>query len=225
MYERFTSSVPSAQAMLSSSLLRPESDQPPSLAGVAATAAQSVVYIAMRKKRHELQEFFPGSDPLKDKEQLQELLRQLYRDRTGKPEETNVGSGFIVSRDGKILTNHHVIVDAEDITVRLATQEEYSARVVGIDTLSDLALIKITAPFALSALPLGDSSRVHVGDWVVAIGSPFGLEQTVTTGIVSGKGRVIGAGPYDDFIQTDASINPGNSGGPLLNLGGGSRRD
>src|SRR5262245_46858307 len=145
MYERFTSRVPSAQAMLYSSLLRPESDQPPSLAGVASTAAQSVVYIATRKKRRELLEFFPGSDALKDKEQLQELLRQLYRDRTGKPEETNVGSGFIVSRDGEILTNHHVIVDAENITVRLATQEEYSARVVGIDTLSDLALIKITA--------------------------------------------------------------------------------
>jgi len=171
------------------------------LAGVASAATQSVVYLATSKKRRELQEFFPGLDALKDKEQLQELLRQLYRDRTGKPEETNVGSGFIVSRDGEILTNHHVIVDAEEITVRLATQDEYSARVVGIDTLSDLALIKITAPFALSALPLGDSSRVHVGDWVVAIGSPFGLEQTVTTGIVSGKGRVIGAGPYNDFIS------------------------
>jgi serine protease Do len=200
--------------------LRPQSDQPPSLAGVVTTAAQSVVYITTRKKRRELQEFFPGSDALKDKEQLQELLRQLYRGRIGKPEETSVGSGFIVSRDGEILTTHHVIVDAEDITVRLATQEEYGARVVGIDTLSDLALIKITAPFALSALSLGDSSRVRVGDWVMAIGSPFGLEQTVTTGIISGKGRVIGAGPYDDFIQTDASINPGNSGGPLLNLRG-----
>ena len=201
MYERFTSRTPSAQAILSSFPLRPESAQPPMLAGVASAATQSVVYLATSKKRRELQEFFPGLDALKDKEQLQELLRQLYRDRTGKPEETNVGSDFIVSRDGEILTNHHVIVDAEEITVRLATQDEYSARVVGIDTLSNLALIKITAPFALSALPLGDSSRVHVGDWVVAIGSPFGLEQTVTTGIVSGKGRVIGAGPYDDFIS------------------------
>jgi serine protease Do len=220
MYERFTSRVPSAQAMLSSSPVRPELDQPPSLAGVATTAAQSVVYIATHKKRQEPQEFFLGSDALKDKEQLQELLRQLYGDRAVRPEEANVGSGFIVSRDGEILTNHHVIADAEEITVRLATQEEYSAQIVGIDTLSDLALIKITAPFAFSALPLGDSNKVHVGDWVMAAGSPFGLEQTVTTEIVSGKGRVIGAGPYDDFIQTDASINPGNSSGPLLNLRG-----
>ena len=220
VYDRFTSRLPSAQAMLAFSPLGQELDQPPSLAGVASTAAQSVVYIATSKKRRELQEFFPGSDALKNNEQVQELLRQLYRNRTGNPEETNVGSGFIVSKDGEILTNHHVISDAEEITVRLATQDEYSARVVGFDTLSDLALIKITAPFALSALPLGESSRVRVGDWVVAIGSPFSLEQTVTTGIVSGKGRVIGAGPYVDFIQTDASINPGNSGGPLLNLRG-----
>jgi serine protease Do len=131
-----------------------------------------------------------------------------------------MGSGFVVSADGEIVTNYHVIAEAEHITVRLATQEEYTARVIGVDPASDLALIKVTVPYALPTLSLGDSAGVQVGDWVIAIGSPFGLEQTVTMGIVSGKGRVIGVGPYDDFIQTDASINPGNSGGPLLNVRG-----
>jgi serine protease Do len=115
-----------------------------------------------------------------------------------------------------------VIGKAKRITVRLAQarDEEYAATVVGVDELTDLALIKIAARRPLPTIPLGSSASLLIGEWVIAIGNPFGLDQTVTAGIVSAKGRVIGAGPYDDFIQTDASINPGNSGGPLLNLHG-----
>lgn len=119
-----------------------------------------------------------------------------------------------------ILTNNHVVENAQMIMVRLSEDEEYEARVVGKDPPTDLALLKVDARRRLPASRLGDSDALRVGDWVLAIGSPFGLEQTVTAGIVSAKGRVIGAGPYDDFIQTDAAVNPGNSGGPLVNTRG-----
>jgi len=132
----------------------------------------------------------------------------------------SLGSGFIIDRKGYIVTNNHVIEDADEISVKLKDGQEFSAEVVGTDAKTDLALLKIEADRDLPALELGDSDELKIGEWLVAIGSPFGLEQTVTAGIVSAKGRVIGAGPYDDFIQTDASINPGNSGGPLLNLKG-----
>jgi serine protease Do len=134
--------------------------------------------------------------------------------------QRSLGSGFIIDRDGYIVTNNHVIDGADDIKVRLANEKEYDAKVVGRDPNTDLALIRIENAEDLTPLKLGDSNALKVGTWVVAIGSPFGLEQTVTAGIVSAKGRIIGSGPYDDFIQTDASINPGNSGGPLVNLKG-----
>jgi serine protease Do len=135
-------------------------------------------------------------------------------------EQRGVGSGFVMSEDGFILTNNHVIEDADRIKVKLADGKDFTARVVGRDPKTDLALIKIDGAAALHPLKLGNSENLKVGSWVVAIGSPFGLEQTVTVGIVSAKGRVIGSGPYDNFIQTDASINPGNSGGPLVNMNG-----
>jgi len=134
--------------------------------------------------------------------------------------QRSLGSGFIMNREGYIVTNNHVIEKADQIVVKLSGGKEYEAAVVGRDPNTDLALIKIDADEGLKPLKMGDSDTAPIGDWVVAIGSPFGLEQTVTAGIVSAKGRVIGAGPYDDFIQTDASINPGNSGGPLLNMKG-----
>jgi serine protease Do len=134
--------------------------------------------------------------------------------------EEGVGSGFIISQEGYILTNNHVVEDAEKIKVKLADGKEYDGRIIGRDPKTDLAVIKIDGAKGLHPLVLGNSNDLKVGSWVVAIGSPFGLEQTVTQGIVSGKGRVIGSGPYDDFIQTDASINPGNSGGPLVNMKG-----
>jgi len=136
------------------------------------------------------------------------------------PEQQGVGSGFVISSDGYILTNNHVVDDANQIKIKLADGKEYDAKVVGRDPKTDLALLKAEGVSGLQSLQLGDSDSLKVGNWVVAIGSPFGLEQTVTAGIVSAKGRVIGSGPYDNFIQTDASINPGNSGGPLLNTEG-----
>jgi len=146
---------------------------------------------------------------------LSPYLRQQPRSRT----ERSLGSGFIIDKKGFIVTNHHVIKDADKIKVILHDNKEYDAKIIGTDPMTDLALIKIEAK-GLKPLKFGSSQDAAVGSWVVAIGSPFGLEQTVTAGIVSAKGRIIGSGPYDDFIQTDASINPGNSGGPLLNLEG-----
>jgi serine protease Do len=134
--------------------------------------------------------------------------------------QQGVGSGFIMSKEGYILTNNHVVEDADQIKVKLAGGKEFDGKVVGRDPKTDLALVKIAENSDLQPLKLGNSDDLKVGNWVVAVGSPFGLEQTVTAGIVSAKGRVIGSGPYDNFIQTDASINPGNSGGPLINLQG-----
>jgi serine protease Do len=130
------------------------------------------------------------------------------------------GSGVIISKDGYILTNNHVVEGAKELTVTLADKGEFKAQIVGEDPKTDLAIVKIDAGENLPAANIGDSDQIKVGDWVLAIGNPFGLGDTVTSGIVSAKGRVIGAGPYDDFIQTDASINPGNSGGPLFNMKG-----
>jgi len=134
--------------------------------------------------------------------------------------QRSLGSGFIISEDGYIFTNYHVVEKADEILVKLSNGEEYKATVKGKDKNTDLALLKIESKQGLPVAKLGNSNDLRVGDWVIAIGNPFGLSQTVTAGIVSAKGRVIGAGPYDDFIQTDASINPGNSGGPLFNLAG-----
>ncbi len=138
----------------------------------------------------------------------------------GQFRQRSLGSGFIIDGDGSILTNNHVVENAEKILVKLSDSRELEAKVVGRDAKTDLAVIKINARGELPFATLGDSDRVEVGEWVVAIGNPFGLDNTITAGIVSAKGRHIGAGPYDNFIQTDASINPGNSGGPLINLRG-----
>ena len=134
--------------------------------------------------------------------------------------QRSLGSGFIINREGYIVTNNHVVENADQIKVKLANEKEFDAKIVGRDPKTDLALIKIAGSSDLVPLKIGDSDALKVGTWVVAIGSPFGLEQTVTAGIVSAKGRILGSGPYDDFIQTDASINPGNSGGPLINMKG-----
>ena len=147
------------------------------------------------------------------------------RDRFGatspreQPRQRSLGSGFIIEPDGLILTNYHVVDNAEKITVRLLDGRELAGKVVGKDQKTDIALVKISAR-DLPVAPLGDSDQLEVGEWVMAVGNPFGLDNTVTSGIVSAKDRQIGAGPYDHFIQTDASINPGNSGGPLVNLQG-----
>ncbi len=152
-----------------------------------------------------------------------ELFKRYFKHMPQRPEhfkQPGSGSGVIISEDGYILTNNHVIESTEEVTITLADQQEYKAQIVGRDAKTDLAVLKIEPKEALFVATLGDSDDLRVGDWVLAIGNPFGLSHTVTSGIVSAKGRVIGAGPYDDFIQTDASINPGNSGGPLFNLRG-----
>ncbi len=150
-----------------------------------------------------------------------EFFRRFFGDMPERErKQSSLGSGFIISSDGYIFTNHHVVAKADKIKVKLSNGREYDAEVKGRDPNTDLALIKIKADEKLPAVELGDSDKLRVGDWVLAIGNPFGLDYTVTAGIVSAKGRVIGAGPYDNFIQTDASINPGNSGGPLFNLDG-----
>lgn len=148
-------------------------------------------------------------------------FERFFGDQAPSRRQQSLGSGFIISGDGFIVTNNHVIKDAVEISVNLqGVNTPFKAEVVGRDPETDLALLKIEADRPLPVLELGDSDNVKVGQWVVAIGNPFGLTHTVTAGIVSAKGRIIGAGPFDDFIQTDASINPGNSGGPLLDMDG-----
>jgi serine protease Do len=134
--------------------------------------------------------------------------------------ERALGSGFIFDPQGYIITNNHVVEGSDEIKVKLADGRELTAEIIGRDPKTDLALIKLTTNGTYPYISLGDSDLLEIGDWLVAIGNPFGLEHTVTTGILSARGRSIGVGPYDDFLQTDASINPGNSGGPLLNLRG-----
>jgi serine protease Do len=160
---------------------------------------------------------FGGPDP----HEFWEPFERFFGPMPRRPfRQRSLGSGFVISREGIILTNNHVIENADEITVKLSDEKEYKATVLGRDPKTDIAVIKIDADVALSAATLGDSDTLAVGEWVMAIGSPFGLEQTVTAGIVSAKGRIIGQGSYDNFIQTDAAINPGNSGGPLVNARG-----
>jgi len=162
-----------------------------------------------------------GSSPFGMEDPLRDFFERFYGGQMPKEFRQNaLGSGFIIDREGFILTNNHVVEQTEELRVRLSDEKEFKAQIVGRDPKTDLALIKINTDKPLVPLVLGDSDSLEVGDWVVAIGNPFGLGNTVTAGIVSAKYRQIGGGPYDNFIQTDASINPGNSGGPLLNLDG-----
>ena len=160
-------------------------------------------------------------DPRGNEGPFKDFFERFFGDETQREfKQPSLGSGFIIDEEGYVVTNNHVIEDADQIKVKLKDESEFDATIVGRDPNTDIALLKIESGQKFATVKLGDSDALQVGQWVVAIGSPFGLEQTVTAGIVSAKGRVIGSGPYDDFIQTDASINPGNSGGPLLNLQG-----
>jgi serine protease Do len=162
-----------------------------------------------------------AKSPFGDDERLNEFFRHFFGNQgpQGRRPVRSLGSGFVINADGHILTNNHVVDGATEIRVKLSDDRELSAKVIGRDPKTDLALIKVEAT-GLPVIPLGHSGELQVGEPVMAIGNPFGLQQTVTTGIVSATGRVIGEGPYDNFIQTDASINPGNSGGPLINTRG-----
>ena len=141
----------------------------------------------------------------------------------GPPKERQMsalGSGFIIDKSGIVITNNHVIKDADDIFVKVNGEDEFKAELLGADPLSDIAVLKIKSDKNFTPVNFGDSDKARIGDWVVAIGNPFGLGGTVTAGIVSARNRTIGLSRYEDFIQTDASINQGNSGGPLFNLDG-----
>lgn len=147
-------------------------------------------------------------------------LPQQTPGETPMRQQHSLGSGFVIDADGYVVTNSHVVEGADEVTVRFADDKQYKAKVVGRDARVDIALLRLEGAPKLTPIVLGDSDALRVGQYVVAVGNPFGLGHTVTMGIVSAKDRTIGAGPYDDFIQTDASINPGNSGGPLFNLRG-----
>ncbi len=166
----------------------------------------------------------PGSGSSREEGPFGDFWQRFFGERLPRgpvpSPRRSVGSGFIVDPGGFIVTNDHVVEDEDELTVKLSDGSEHRARVAGRDPKTDIALIKIDVERKLPVVRLGDSAALEVGEWVLAIGNPFGLEHTVTSGIVSAKGRRIGAGPYDNFIQTDASINPGNSGGPLINLRG-----
>jgi serine protease Do len=158
---------------------------------------------------------FGPNDPFRD------FFERFFKDQMPKDfRQQSLGTGVIIDKEGYILTNNHVVEMADEIKVKLADEKEFLAKIIGRDQKTDLALIKIDSDKPLSPLPLGDSDSLEVGEWVVAIGNPFGLGNTVTAGIVSAKYRQIGQSSYDNYIQTDASINPGNSGGPLLNTTG-----
>jgi serine protease Do len=194
---------------------------PDSFAELAAKQAHVAVNISTTKIVKSMQRL----SPFQSKQFKDFFGDEFFRHFFGQiPEQEmkqrSLGSGVVVSEDGFILTNNHVVADADEILVTLSDKKKYEAQIIGRDPKTDLALIKIETEKPIPAAKLGDSDKLMVGDWVVAIGNPFGLGSTVTAGIVSAKGRIIGAGPYDNFIQTDASINPGNSGGPLFNLNG-----
>lgn len=194
---------------------------PESFSDIVKITKDSVVNISTTKtvKRKSAPDFFHD-----------EFFRKFFGDQfkdffENHPREfrsRSLGSGFVIdAKEGLIVTNNHVIEGADEILIKFANNNEIPAEVVGRDPLTDLALLKIDPKKEqLQEIKLGDSDLIEVGDWVVAIGNPFGLEWTVTAGIISAKGRELGEGPYDNFMQTDASINPGNSGGPLVNMKG-----
>ena len=194
---------------------------PQSFAELAKIVTPAVVNVSttstIKVPGNPFKQFFGSQD-----EPYGDFFRKFFGDIPDREmKQRSLGSGFIVDKEGYIITNNHVVSGADDIKVRLADGNEYTAKVVGRDPQTDLALIKISTLLKdLPTLALGSSDNMQVGDWVLAIGNPFGLEHTVTQGIISASGRVIGSGPYDNFLQTDAPINPGNSGGPLVNLKG-----
>jgi serine protease Do len=197
--------------------------QPGSFADLTEELSPAVVNISTAKviKEGEAQHPFGGEDsPFRDFFG-DEFFKRFFGDRPQRPfKKRSLGSGFIINSDGFIITNNHVVAEADEVVVILEEGDEYPAKVLGTDEKTDIALIKIEPKNGLPTCRLGDSDKARVGDWVLAIGNPFGLGHTVTAGIISAKGRELGAGAYDDFIQTDAAINPGNSGGPLFDTAG-----
>lgn len=196
---------------------------------VAEEAAPSVVAITTRTKAREIGGNMGGPDPFEEFRgtPFEDLIPEEFRRRLPRegrkfrtPPRTGLGSGMIIDEKGIILTNRHVVDGADDVVVRLNDGREFKATDVKTDTGSDLAIVRIEGATGLQAVKLGDSKKMEIGDWVVAIGNPFGLDLTVTAGIISNTSRGLNAGEGVNYLQTDAAINPGNSGGPLFNLNG-----
>ena len=190
-------------------------NRPDSFADLAEKLMPSVVNISttqtIKTQSNPLPFQFPPGSPFED------MFKEFQRPTERKA--TSLGSGFIIKNDGTVVTNNHVIANADDIIVRV-NNKEYDAKVLGADPYADVAVLKIQSTETFETVEFGNSDKSRVGDWVVAIGNPFGLGGTVTSGIISARNRDVGLTRYDDFIQTDASINQGNSGGPLFNLEG-----
>ncbi|MBI4212178.1 MAG: DegQ family serine endoprotease [Deltaproteobacteria bacterium] len=193
--------------------------RPTSFADLAEKVQPAVVNISTTKVIKRQPSARPFS-PYGQRDPFDDFFEKFFEGVPQEQRQRSLGSGVIIDKDGTILTNSHVIAGADEIEVKLADGRSLKAEVAGADERTDIAVIKVKAKADLPFVPLGDSDRVRPGDWAMAIGNPFGLEHTVTVGVVSATGRVIGGGPYAKFIQTDASINPGNSGGPLFNLNG-----
>jgi len=193
-------------------------DAPASFSHLVRRAGPAVVNIIAIKR---IKPASPGGSPYDLQEPYQDFFERFFRDRLPREyRQSTLGSGFIIDPSGLILTNNHVVENATELKVRLNDDREFKGVMIGRDAKTDLALVRIKTDFALTSLSFGDPDSLQVGDWVIAIGNPFGLGNTVTSGIVSAKYRQIGAGAYNSFIQTDAAVNPGNSGGPLLNMDG-----
>ncbi len=192
---------------------------PGSFSELVKKASPAVVHVGVEKTTQITSQY---SSPFGESDPFNEFFNRFYGDQMPRDyKQQGLGTGFIIDREGYILTNNHVVEGADKITVTLSDKKEYEAKIIGLDSKTDLALIKIEGAKDLMPLALGDSDKMEVGDWVVAIGNPFGLDNTVTAGIVSAKyRRSLGTASYEDYIQTDAAINQGNSGGPLINTDG-----
>jgi len=216
------SPAPAAQVTLPST-----SNQPvavagaalPDMSGIVARNSASVVNISVSGTR-KAGARGPGSPQFDEDDSIPDLLRRFGAPQNrGDAPARGLGSGFIVSPDGTILTNAHVVDAAEEVIVKLTDKREFKAKVLGLDTASDVAVLKIDAS-DLPAVRIGSASNTRVGEWVLAIGSPFGFESSASAGIVSAFSRSLPDGSYVPFIQTDVAVNPGNSGGPLFNMAG-----
>ncbi len=193
----------------------------PSFADVAERVSPAVVNVQVRATANQPLAL-RGQQGMPDNLPVPEFFRRFFEERSSSTphQMQGQGSGFIIDADGLVVTNHHVIEGATEITVVLNDSSSHIAQIVGYDEKSDLALLKITAGKPLAAVEFGDSTQARVGDWVLAVGNPFGLGGSVNAGIISARGRDIHAGPYDDYLQIDAAINRGNSGGPLFDTSG-----
>lgn len=187
------------------------------VAEMVTPAVVNISTVTTGKGRNPSEQFRPfGNDPF-----FRDFFDRFFEGMPRQHRQTSLGSGVIIDKGGLILTNNHVIKDADEITVKFANKQEAKGKIVGTDPKTDLAVIRVSSKEDLPVVALGNSDALHVGEWAIAIGNPFGLDHTLTVGVISATGRSeVGIAAYENFIQTDASINPGNSGGPLLNIRG-----